>query len=157
MRTEEITDFEKGNRVFSGRISRIARNNKSLWEYIKGQLRIIPADCDGKVERRLFFRRQNICTLRVSGAGAGAAVAHDRLVTLIKTRTTHKHSQHSHTLSLLTPLRGFCRALLEVEYSCCWSIENAVSIQLRILIDNLISLEIWHYFGPSSIFGYWWL
>ena len=38
VRTEEIADFEKDRRVIWGRISKIECNNKSLWEYIKGQL-----------------------------------------------------------------------------------------------------------------------
>ena len=37
-RTEEMTDFEMDRKVFWERISQIERNNKSLWEYIKGQL-----------------------------------------------------------------------------------------------------------------------
>ena len=38
VRTEEIIYFEKNRREFWGRTLQIECNNKSLWEYIEGQL-----------------------------------------------------------------------------------------------------------------------
>ena len=77
---KEITDFQKSRRVIWGRLLRIDCDNKSLWEYIRGQLLRVtsvlyplvlnfpnshpifqktPADCGDKVENCPLFRKQN--------------------------------------------------------------------------------------------------
>ena len=97
---------------------------------------IFQKDCDGKVGNSLFFRKETYASLRVSGAGAGAsAVGNVWLVTLTKACPTDKHSQHSHTLylslltgawCLLSILRVFCRALLEVGFAMdCYPLLHA--------------------------------